>query len=101
MVKPGMHLRSLVCSTEIVVVRGSDDGLAIECGGIPMTSIDNTEAVDQTPDFRFMSGTQLGKRYADERHGLELLCTKAGDGSLTILGEPLVLKAAKPLPSSD
>jgi hypothetical protein len=49
----------------------------------------------------FASGTQLGKRYADETVGIELLCTKAGEGSLALNGEPLLLKEAKPLPSSD
>ena len=36
-----------------------------------------------------------------EERGLELLCTKAGAGSLTLDGAPLGLKSAKPLPSSD
>ena len=33
--------------------------------------------------------------------GIELLCTKAGEGSLSLDGAPLPLKEAKPLPSSD
>jgi len=33
--------------------------------------------------------------------GIELLCTKAGGGALFLNGEPLRLKEAKPLPSSD
>lgn len=45
--------------------------------------------------------TLPGKRYTDEAETFELLCTKAGKGSLSLAGEPLVLKAAKPLPSSD
>ncbi len=47
------------------------------------------------------SGTLLGKRYGDRGPGLELLCTKAGEGSLSLGDEPLPLKDAKPLPSSD
>jgi hypothetical protein len=43
----------------------------------------------------------LGKRYVHEAAGLEVLCTKAGDGSLTVAGELLPQKDAKPLPSSD
>jgi hypothetical protein len=46
-------------------------------------------------------GVQLGKRYADEDLGLELLCTKAGTGSLAVDGKPLALKGVKQLPSSD
>ena len=43
----------------------------------------------------------IGKRYADEQAGLEVLCTKGGDGALTLNGNVLLLKGAKPLPSSD
>jgi hypothetical protein len=46
-------------------------------------------------------GTQIGKRYADEDAGIEILCTKGGEGSLSIGDERLHLKDAKPLPSSD
>ena len=45
--------------------------------------------------------TVLGKRYTDEPSGLEVLCTKGGDGSLTFDGAPMPVKGAKPLPSSD
>jgi hypothetical protein len=47
------------------------------------------------------AGTLLGKRYADEAAGLEVLCTKGGEGSLSVNGSLLVLREAKPLPSSD
>ena len=43
----------------------------------------------------------MGKRYADDKSGIELLCTKGGAGALFLNGEPLGLKEAKPLPSSD
>jgi hypothetical protein len=46
-------------------------------------------------------GTLLGKRYADEAIGLEVLCTKAGQGSLSVGDTALAVKEAKPLPSSD
>lgn len=45
--------------------------------------------------------TLMGKRYADEDLGLELLCTQAGNGGLTVGESPLLVKGAKPLPSSD
>ena len=47
------------------------------------------------------SGTLLGKRYAHEASGLEVLCTKPGEGGLTVGTDPVPVKAAKPLPSSD
>ena len=43
----------------------------------------------------------MGKRYVDEAGDLELLCTKPGEGSLTLAETPLTVKGAKPLPSSD
>jgi hypothetical protein len=46
-------------------------------------------------------GTAIGKRYADDATGVELLCTKSGEGTLTLNGQPLQVKGAKPLPSSD
>ena len=43
----------------------------------------------------------LGKRYTDEGSTLELLCTKAGAGSLSIGDVRMQLSGAKPLPASD
>ena len=52
-------------------------------------------------DEAYSGGTLIGKRYADEELGLEVLCTKAGAGSLSIGAAELFQKDAKPLPSSD
>jgi hypothetical protein len=49
----------------------------------------------------FTQGTHIGKRYLDAAGSLEVLCVKAGQGSLSLAGVPLQLKDAKPLPSSD
>lgn len=54
-----------------------------------------------TLDSALAGGTQMGKRYADDESGIELLCTKAGDGTVTLDGTPIELKGAKPLPASD
>jgi hypothetical protein len=43
----------------------------------------------------------MGKRYADADATIELLCTKPGEGSLSIGDVPVPTKDAKPLPSSD
>jgi hypothetical protein len=48
-----------------------------------------------------MDGTQIGKRYVDEADTIQLLCTKAGSGTLALDGTPLLIQAAKPLPASD
>ncbi|BFM07811.1 hypothetical protein [Halioxenophilus aromaticivorans] len=95
--KPGSKLKSSVCTTEVMVIRGS--GLVVECGGAPMAEVAPAEKGTASADFS--EGTQMGKRYVDEVGSLELLCVKAGTGSLAIDGKALQLKDAKPLPSSD
>jgi hypothetical protein len=100
--KPGLRLRSQVCSTEVIVVRPATDDLDLTCGGKPM--VDLTADVDGSaaPAPGLDTGSQMGKRYTTEdESGLELLVTKAGDGTLAAGDIPLVLKDAKPLPSSD
>jgi len=47
------------------------------------------------------NGTLVGKRYTDEAESMEFLCTRGGDGSVSVNGTPLDVKAAKKLPSSD
>jgi hypothetical protein len=65
-----------------------------------MIPVDTASAGDSL-DPALAGGTLLGKRYADEASGLEVLCTKAGAGTLTLDGVPLEVKSPKPLPSSD
>jgi hypothetical protein len=97
--KPGTRLESTTCATQVVVVRAPADDVDVRCGGEPM------QAVGTGGERRPMVGsgdpTLTGKRYADEDLGLELLCTAAGDGWLSVGDRPLLVKGAKPLPSSD
>lgn len=95
--RPGLKLFSTVSDVQVVVVKAPAEPVEIGCGGQPMT---DTEP-DSTADGAVGDGPQMGKRYADEELGLELLCTRPGDGELAVNGEPLLLKGAKPLPSSD
>jgi hypothetical protein len=46
-------------------------------------------------------GSQMGKRYQHPASGIELLCTKGGDGALAVDGELLGTREAKAVPSSD
>jgi hypothetical protein len=95
-------LASTVDTTAVVVVRAPGDDLEITCGGAVMTGPDELEAATTgVPDPEQMGGSLLGKRYADEGLGVELLCTRAGDGTLAVNGVPLALKGPKPLPASD
>jgi hypothetical protein len=95
--KPGTKLKSVVCDTEVMVIRGS--GLVVECGGAPMA--EERPAARGTINPAFEKGTHIGKRYVDAAGDLELLCVKPGKGSLSVAGIALQLKEAKPLPSSD
>ena len=98
--KAGTRLRSVTDTCEVVVVKAPGEPVDLRCGGHPFVAID-AEVTPQSIEAGFDGGTQLGKRYADEELGLELLCTKAGEGSLSVGETLLEVKGAKPLPASD
>jgi N-methylhydantoinase B/oxoprolinase/acetone carboxylase alpha subunit len=98
--KAGSRLRSNVCATEAMVVAAPVGDVVLTCGGTPMIALAET-AAGGSPADDAADGTQLGKRYVNEAGDLEVLCTKPGDGSLGVDGTLLVIKEAKPLPSSD
>ncbi len=95
----GLKLSSRVCRTQVIVVRAPTGDLDLRCGGAPMGSTDQADAGEPDPDWA--GGTLLGKRYADEAAGLELLCARAGAGSLSLGSVAIEVKSAKPLPASD
>lgn len=100
--RTGQMLVSLVDDTTVVVVRAAAGEADITCGGIGMAdSREAAEAPRESPDPCQLDGTLLGKRYADDGLGLELLVTKPGTGTLAVDGEPLPVKGARPLPASD
>ncbi|MFT4519844.1 MAG: hypothetical protein ACI9JM_002243 [Halioglobus sp.] len=99
--KPGVRLCSAVCGTEVVVIAAPAGDTAIRCGGALMYVQGDSVAAGDALGADSAQGTELGKRYTDEDATLELLCVKPGEGSLAVAGEPLVIKGAKPLPSSD
>ncbi len=95
--KPGTKLKSAVCDTEVMVIRGGD--MVVECGGAPMG--EERPSGQKAMNPAFAEGTQIGKRYVDQNGAVELLCVKPGKGSLSIQGVVLKTKDAKALPSSD
>lgn len=99
--EPGTRLRGAADTTEVIVVRPPAADVDLRCGGYPMLDLGAEPPSGLTVDRSHRAGTVLGKRYAHEASGLELLCTKAGDGGLTVGVDALELKAAKTLPSSD
>ncbi|WP_067820303.1 hypothetical protein [Actinomadura kijaniata] len=96
--RPGSRLRAAASTAEIIVVRAPDDEVDLRCGGAPMLDHD-----EPAPTAIAEGGDDLliGKRYSDASGSLEVLVTKGGRGALTVGDEPLAIKAAKALPSSD
>jgi hypothetical protein len=99
--RPGSRLRSAVDATEVVVVKPPAGPVDLRCGGHPMVPLGSGGGAEATPSPDHAGGTLLGKRYVDADQTLEVLCTKPGEGSLSIGDEPLHVKEAKPLPASD
>jgi hypothetical protein len=98
--KTGTRLRSQVCTTEAIIIRAGSLDEPPTCGGRPMVPIgQETELLP--PLDGLADGNDLGKRYTDESGSVELLVTKAGQGTLGIGSTPLHRKDAKPLPASD
>ena len=100
--RTGQTLVSLVDDTTVVVVRAATGDVEVTCGGTAMVDGKAGAGVAKgSPDPEQLEGTLIGKRYADEELGLELLCTRGGAGTLTCNGVVLEIKGAKPLPASD
>jgi len=99
--KPGTKLHSAVSDVQVVVVRAASVEVELGCGGVPLLADGEDAPAGAAIDPALAEPTVIGKRYADEELGIELLCSKAGAGTLTCNGAPLALKGAKPLPASD
>jgi hypothetical protein len=84
-----------------MVIAAPAADLDVRCGGAPMIGHAEQPTSGASLDPAAAGGTALGKRYINGAGDLELLCTKPGKGALSVGNQPLVLKEAKPLPSSD
>lgn len=100
-VTAGVRLKSAVDDTQVIVVRAPDSEVTITCGGHELIPLDADPGPGGGIEPGHDGGTQLGKRYTDPDAVVELLCTKAGKGSLCFAGQPMDVKAAKNLPASD
>ena len=98
--RAGQQLVSAVDSTAVIVIKAPAAECSVTCGGVAMATA-GEPVTHADPDPALMGGTQLGKRYVDDADTLQLLCTKAGGGTLALDGNPLQIQAAKPLPASD
>lgn len=98
MLAAGKRLKSAVCTTEIMVIAAPDGEVDLCCGGAAMSEgggDGGTAAAD------LANGSAIGKRYVNEDGSLEVLCVKAGDGSLSVGSVALAVKDAKKLPKTD
>jgi hypothetical protein len=99
--RPGLRLRSQVCATEVVVVRGAGD-IDLRCGGQPMIFATTPADPVHSKPTASEAQTRIGKRYiSPAQASLEVLCTKPGTGALAVGDSQLIIKEPKPLPSSD
>jgi hypothetical protein len=99
--RSGARLKSIVCDTQVLVIRAPSSPVDVCCGGSVMVGAEDDTPTGFAVGPAHDGGTILGKRYADPDSGLEVLCTKTGAGSLSVGGRLLRPKEAKPLPSSD
>jgi hypothetical protein len=98
--KTGARLKSTVCDGEIMVVSTPGGDINLTCGGAPMAEAGaDAERVAINPDHAV--GIVIGKRYINEDETLEVLCVKAGEGSLALDGNLLLQKDTKKLPKTD
>jgi hypothetical protein len=100
-IKPGLRLKSAVCATEVMIIRAPAGAALIACGGTEMLGAGEAAPGGLTLDRQWAQGSLIGKRYVDPEDRYELLCTKAGEGALSLNGVALEVKQAKALPSSD
>lgn len=97
--KAGGRFKSAVCDTQVMVIKAPAGEFSLACGGVDMIAPTATGSGELDPTLA--GETLIGKRYVNADESLELLCTKGGMGTLTLDGEPLEIKQAKQLPSSD
>jgi hypothetical protein len=99
--KPGLRLKSAVCATEVMVIRAPAGTLQLSCGGVEMLGTGEAAPAEARLQPAQAQGSLIGKRYVDAEERCELLCTKGGEGTLSLDGVALAVKQAKALPSSD
>jgi len=98
--RAGQQLVSAVDSTAVIVIKAPAAECTVTCGGVAMATAGGPVTTADL-DPALMGGTRIGKRYVDDADTIQLLCTKAGQGTLALDGSPLQIQAAKPLPASD
>jgi hypothetical protein len=99
--KAGARFKSAVSDAQLMVVKAPPGEHELHCGGTAMLSATAPAPEGASLDPALAGEVLIGKRYVTADESLELLCTKAGKGLLSLDGAPLEVKQAKQLPSSD
>ncbi|GAA2736573.1 hypothetical protein [Actinocorallia aurantiaca] len=99
--RAGQQLVSAVDTTKMIVVRAPGEEVTVTCAGVAMHEPTSAAPTGVEADPSQLGGVVLGKRYADDALGIELLCAKAGSGTVAVNGTPLEIQGAKALPASD
>ncbi len=86
------------CGSEFIVTKGGNGQLSC-CGQIMELKKQCTHSNELTR--RWFEMNQLGKRFKCEMCNTEVLCTKAGEGSIMCCNKEMGLQQPKALPSSD
>lgn len=88
-VRIGGRLRSAVSPVEVMVVRAPEGDLDVRCGGAPMFGPEHEPATAVSAGGSDGIAVVPGRRYRSDALGVEVLCTRAGVGPLTVGDVPL------------
>lgn len=99
--KVGTKLKSAVCDAQIILLRVPARPIDLRIGGAAPLTDGASRPEGAALDPAWAGGCLTGKRYCDEAETIELLCTKGGQGGISMDGTALGIKQAKQLPSSD
>jgi hypothetical protein len=99
--KAGVRIMSTCDDGELIVVRSPDRAIEVTIGGHPVALTPEGRGRNGHPLPGHEGDVAVGKRYADPDNAIEVLCLKAGKGSVEVDGVALVMLGAKALPSSD
>ncbi len=99
--KAGARFKSAVCETQVMVIKAPAGEFDLRCGGAEVIAPTAATPEGAQLDAAHSIESLIGKRYVNADESVELLCTKGGKGSLALGTEPMQVKQAKQLPSSD
>jgi hypothetical protein len=83
----------------VIVVKAPEADVDVTCAGFAMVT--GPAGSSRPCPLAGTPQVELGKRYASEEAGIEVICTRSGTGPLACDGHELARQGAKALPASD